>query len=64
MSDTFGVHARRLAGLTTRAFGWPPHWFWQSTPEEIAAIFTPEDNPQAGVSRAELDAMMEQDSHG
>lgn len=64
MTERFADHARRLAGATGRLLGWPPHWFWPTTPAELTALFTPADQPDAGVSRAELERMMEHDSHG
>lgn len=64
MTDRFGNHARRLAGAAGRLLGWPPHWFWRATPSEFAAIFeTPEDQ-QAGMTRAQLDQLLEQERHG
>ena len=65
MSQRFGAGATRLAGLCTRAFGWPPDWFWHATPAEIAAILHA-DGPRAGegITRRQLDTMMEQDRHG
>lgn len=64
MSDLFSEHARRLAGVASRLLGWPPQWFWQATPREFAGIFeNPADQPE-GMSRAELDQLMEQDSNG
>ncbi len=64
MSDRFGDSARRLAGAASRLLGWPPHWFWRATPDEFAAIFeTPEDQ-QPGMTRAQLDQLLEQESNG
>jgi hypothetical protein len=36
---SFTQAAGRLAGLAGWLLHWPPDWFWQSTPEELAAIF-------------------------
>ncbi len=64
MTDRFGDHARRLAGAASRLFGWPPHWFWRATPSEFAAIFETPENQQGGMTRAQLDHLLEQDSNG
>lgn len=64
MSETFSEHARRLAGVAGRLLGWPPHWFWRATPHEFATIFETPDDPQVGMSRTELDHLLEQDNHG
>ena len=65
MSERFGNHARRLAGVAGRLLGWPPHWFWRATPSEFAAIFeTPDDGQATGMSRAELDRLLEHERHG
>ena len=64
MTQRFGDGARRLAGGVCRVLGWPPHWFWAATPDEITAIFAEPQSPQSGVSRADLDRMMEHENHG
>lgn len=63
MSALFGDAAARLSGQVALMLGWSPDRFWAATPEELATILvaaTP--NPGATVSRATLDALMEQ--HG
>lgn len=63
MSATFGDAAARLSGQVALMFGWSPDRFWASTPEELATILIASaPNPGATVSRATLDALMEQ--HG
>lgn len=63
MSATFGASAAKLAGQVSLIFGWSPDRFWASTPEELATILiAAAPNPGATVSRATLDALMEQ--HG
>ncbi|MFB0612970.1 phage tail assembly chaperone [Aurantiacibacter poecillastricola] len=64
MSDRFAGHASRLAGLATRLLGWPPHWFWRTTPREFASIFATHDDPSQGMSRAELDRLLKEDHNG
>lgn len=64
MSERFADHARQLAGATGRIFGWPPHWFWRATPEELTTILAAADEQLVGMSRAELEQMMEHESHG
>ncbi|ANC50309.1 hypothetical protein CP97_14623 [Aurantiacibacter atlanticus] len=45
--------------------GWPPPWFWNATPSELAAILFAKDAPaEHSVSRETLEHMMERDSHG
>ncbi|RJY09687.1 phage tail assembly chaperone [Aurantiacibacter aquimixticola] len=65
MEATFAAGARRLAGGAGRLLGWPPHWFWQATPAELAAILDPESEPRGdGIDRAALQRMMEMDDNG
>lgn len=63
MNERFGDHARRLAGLAARLFGWPPHWFWQATPDEFADIFETPDAKSTGMTRAELDRLLEEEDN-
>lgn len=61
----FAPGARRLAGLATRAFGWPPDTFWHATPAELAAILAPDELAAApSLGRSELAQLMERDAHG
>ena len=39
MDGSFAGIAERLSGLTSLSLGWSPDQFWQSTPQELAAIF-------------------------
>ncbi|WP_149036406.1 phage tail assembly chaperone [Aurantiacibacter atlanticus] len=65
MSETFADAARRLSGAAGRMLGWPPPWFWNATPSELAAILFAKDAPaEHSVSRETLEHMMERDSHG
>lgn len=64
MSERFREDARRLAGLAARILGWPPHWFWRSTPDEFTAIFESPDDPSVGMTRAELDRLMKDNTDG
>jgi hypothetical protein len=57
---TFGESALHLARLAGRVLGWRPHEFWGATPAELAAILGAE--PQAGLARADLARMMEQET--
>ncbi|WP_345719357.1 phage tail assembly chaperone [Qipengyuania aestuarii] len=63
MAD-FSVGARRLAGLSARALGWPPDIFWNATPEDLALSLGTHDPAVAPPSRAEIAAMMERDRNG
>lgn len=65
MKDRFGDYARQLAGAMSRMLGWPPHWFWHSTPDEILAILQPSDqSPGHGMSRSDLDKLLKDDGYG
>lgn len=62
---TFAAAARTLAGAAGRHLGWPPHWFWQATPAELAAILDDGNtNGAQGMTRADLDTLLENDRHG
>ncbi len=65
MADTFAQNARRLAGASSRLLGWPPDWFWRATPTELATILLGDGEWAGdGVSRRELEHMMESDRNG
>lgn len=65
MKKEFSASARKLAGIATRMFGWPPDTFWATTPAEFAAIFTTDNaGGDASINRSELAALMERDAHG
>ena len=65
VTPRFADAARKLAGATGRALGWPPHWFWAATPAELSAILAPEEGPaSAGMDRQTLEKLMEGDSDG
>lgn len=36
MTDTFGVAAVRLCGLTSQLLHWKPEDFWDATPADLA----------------------------
>ncbi|MET0251751.1 MAG: phage tail assembly chaperone [Novosphingobium sp.] len=63
----FADGARRLSGQAALLLGWRPDDFWAATPAELAAIFAARDEAggsAAGLSRTDLDRMMEHDGHG
>lgn len=65
MGDSFASGASRLAGLSTRLFGWTPDQFWAATPAELATILTPESpTGEEPLTRSELDRMMERERNG
>ena len=64
MSGTFADSARRLSGLVPRVRGWTPDAFWAATPAELAAIFSPEAEAAAPLSRRELNSLMERERDG
>lgn len=60
MSETFAQSARQLAGLASRALGWRPADFWETTPAEITAIFANEESAAGqALSRTEFETLME-----
>lgn len=61
MSERFAPAAGRLAGLAGRLLGWRPAEFWTATPAELAAILAPAADQAAGLSRTDLDRLMEQE---
>lgn len=62
MSGPFGAGAARLAGLAGQVLGWRPGEFWAATPAELAQILAPLTAARcAPLSRAECDALMEQE---
>lgn len=63
MAD-FSAGARRLAGLSARALGWPPDIFWNATPEDLALSLGDGQPAAAPPSREEIAAMMERDRNG
>lgn len=63
MSERFGPLALALCGVAARRLGWRPDTFWVATPAELLAVLTPPADASAGLDRATLQRMMEQD-HG
>ncbi|HOB13732.1 MAG TPA: phage tail assembly chaperone [Novosphingobium sp.] len=61
MTAAFGPGALRLAGLAARLLGWRPAEFWEATPAELAAILSPPAASGEGLSRADLNRMMERE---
>jgi hypothetical protein len=65
LAETFSQSALALAGASSRLLGWPPDWFWQSTPAELAAILLLDGTgTREGMSRRELETLMESDRDG
>lgn len=61
----FGPRALRLAGLAARSLGWRPSEFWNSTPSELVASLTDEQDVGAvPPSREEINRMIEAERHG
>lgn len=59
MSESFGLMALSLCGLSARVLGWRPPEFWAATPAELAAALSPPGGP-VSLDRTELTRMMEQ----
>lgn len=66
MSETLAAQTARLIPLAARALGWTPDIFWSSTPADLAlALDHPAgDNAADGLSRRELDHLIESERHG
>lgn len=63
-ADCFGTCAAKLAGLAAQTLSWPPETFWTATPADLAAVLVPIENCMAGLSRHELNTMLESDKDG
>lgn len=63
---TFADAARALAGQAALLLGWRPDEFWRSTPAELATIYAAREQVSgaSGLSRSELQAMMEHEGDG
>ena len=59
---TFGECAAALWPLAARALGWTADTFWTATPAELAGAFAEPAAEAPGVTRADLERMMEQDN--
>lgn len=71
MTPDFTQGASRLAGTVCVLLHWTPSAFWNATPAEISALseaLQANGGPAAAalttITRADLNTMMEQDSHG
>ncbi|QZH76363.1 MAG: phage tail assembly chaperone [Erythrobacter sp.] len=65
MAERFTASAARLAGLSGRLLSWPPDWFWQATPAELAAIlFVDPEATTSGIDRQTIEQMMERERDG
>ena len=62
---SFGNVSERLASLSARTLGWLPDEFWSSTPADLAlALRGPNENPKDGLSRDELNSLLEGERNG
>jgi hypothetical protein len=62
MTETFAEAARALAQAACGRLGWSPDAFWAATPADLALTVEGLAGPaEAGLSRAEMTALMEQD---
>ena len=64
MSERFGETALRLLPLAVRALGWTPDTFWSATPADLAAALADPTAADTGMTRGDLDRLLEQDRHG
>lgn len=62
MSD-FRSGVPPLAALAAQALGWPPEAFWHATPAELATALGPVTPHAQGMTRDDLDALMEHDAN-
>lgn len=56
--------ARRLFPLAARGLGWTPDTFWAATPADLALALADPAAPGAGMTRADLDTLLERDCDG
>ena len=61
MNERFGHGALRLSGLAAHLLGWRPAEFWAATPAELAAILAPALSHGEGISRTDLNRLMERE---
>lgn len=61
MSDSLGLAAISLYGISARLLGWKPDEFWSATPAELAAALSLPGVP-ASLDRTYLNRMMELDN--
>lgn len=64
MSARFAEGAARLAPLAARHLGWRPAEFWAATPSELELSLAPPAAHGDPPSRAEIERLIERDSHG
>ena len=50
--------------LAARGLGWTPDTFWSATPADLTHALADPAAPGAGLTRAELDHLLEHDRHG
>lgn len=60
----FADQAVRLVPLAARALGWTPDTFWSATPADLALALAEPGTAGAGLTRAELDRLLEDHDHG
>ena len=55
---SFGLAARRLAGVAAQVLGWTPDTFWNATPCELSDALTPPGEGGEPPDKAKIDALM------
>ena len=61
MTGQFAAGAVRLAALAGQVLGWSADHFWNATPAELAVVLMPLTPAGTGLSRTELNRLMERD---
>lgn len=66
MSETLAAQTARLIPLAARALGWTPDTFWSSTPADLALALADPAGASGGdgLTRRELDHLIESERHG
>lgn len=64
MSGQFGAQAARLFSVAARTLGWSPATFWAATPADLALALADPAIPPVGLTRADIDRLLENDDHG
>ncbi|MXO91226.1 phage tail assembly chaperone [Pontixanthobacter aquaemixtae] len=64
MTELFGPRAAQLAGLAAQTLGWRPAEFWNATPPDLALALKELAPAKGGLSRRELDSLLESERDG
>ncbi|MGB7407199.1 MAG: phage tail assembly chaperone [Pontixanthobacter sp.] len=63
MSGRFGAQIGPFAACAAQRLGWRPDDFWGATPADLYRALAPVTQADATVSRDDINALLERDSH-